>query len=725
MESAVHPVAREFPSTGEMVVAVDTYNAAGQPDAATAERAEQLVDELGARLQRSDAANSVLWGFAPSCASGRTIRLEPMPQFKTDLAQLDRARPLLESPTPSALLARAVQQMQSGGQSAAGGAAASQTAATSPTNQPAANPAAQITQFENFINAFTYRLKTPVNQPVDLGRQIEQAGQGKGDNEAAAAPNDWRYLQSDNGRLLFVRINPKADPAALNPYRASIGKVRQILANMHSRYPSLQFGLTGIEVLQADETAAATADSTKASIVAVVLIALVLIIAFHSFRVPLMLIITLAVGIAWSFGFLTLVIGHLQVISVVFVVLLLGLGVAFGIHLASGFELLRHRYPDTEAGFRDTLQQTLETIGPGMVTGAVTTAAAFATTIFTDFRGVAEMGMVAGMGVILCLIAMCSVYPAMLRLLKPSHRHFKPMESRRVHLFEERWIMPFVHHPRWTLIAAAVLMLASVAAIVQMRFDYNLMALMPRGVESVQWQRRIVQQGNQSVWTATSIADSMKEAREHAQAFRNLPTVESVGGIATLFPTQPEQREQMIAQVRQRLGNEVEQALQSPASAPAATTPAATTPAATTPAATSAASSQTTPTPQTPAQTFSADDEQLVQEIRSLNTFLPWVARSAPPDVQAKLGELRGSLQNFLNTADALPPEQRASALPPFATTISAGARMSHSVCMRFCRPARCSSAICRANCCDRMWAKVQMVSNCTHWRFIRKYPKV
>ncbi|MFW6060460.1 MAG: MMPL family transporter, partial [Phycisphaeraceae bacterium] len=472
--------------------------------------------------------------------------------------------------------------------------------------------------FRRLMEAFTLRLRTPAERAVDIGELVE--GEAR----------EWQYLRTENGRFFLLRVTPRREAGALSPYKEAIAEIRAVLEETRAAHPDVAFGLTGIEAIEADETAAATADSTRASVLAVVLIALVLVTAFHSFRVPMMLIAALGIGIGWTFGFAALVVGHLQVISVIFVVLLLGLGIAFGIHLASGFELVRHAYPDTRAGFRSALQQTLERIGPGLLTGAVTTAAAFATTMFTDFRGVAEMGMIAGAGVILCLFAMCSVYPALLRLVKPGHRHVWAMGARRVHLFEERWVMGFVRRPRATLIVAAVVTLASLAAITQMRFDYNLMALMPRGVDSVEWQRRIVEQGEQSVWAATSIVDDLDEARRLTERFRGLETVESVGGVGWLFPEGEARRAAMMEQVRGRVGEAAARVVEAGRSAK-----------------TQAA----------------GGDRELLERVAALRLALGLAAFRAPAELQGELEALRASLGAFVEAAGALSSDQRAARL--------------------------------------------------------------
>ncbi len=521
---------KSFPAQSDLVVAVDTYNREDQPDELIRSRAMELVDELAPELWRDEYISEAIWGYDPQASHPKTIRLLPPDEFDQYLNAIAQSSPMLRSNHVSELIRRSVARMQ----------------ADADLDTPGA-VAESLKEFNALINAFALRMKTPSDQPIDLMQQVEQA----------MGRRHWEYLTTENQRLLLILLTPQRETESINPLDKSIRNVRRILDRYHRKYPDLRFGFTGIEVIETDETEAATRDSAVASIIAAVLIATLLVTAFHSFRKPLMLMTALGIAIAWSFGFLTLTIGHLQVVSVVFTVILLGLGVAFGIHIISRFELIRHHYPDTRSGFTQAIQDTFETIGPGMITGAVTTSAAFCTTMLTDFIGVAEMGMIAAAGVILCLFSMITVFPAMMRYFRAEHRHVKPLSQRYIHIFEEHWVMPFVRQPKWTLAVAAVITILSVVGISRMRFDYNLIELLPRNVDSVDWQRAIIEDGEQSIYYGVSIVDNMEQARALAKRYRELDTVESLGGVGRLIPVDQQEKLDKLAKVHADLKDDL------------------------------------------------------------------------------------------------------------------------------------------------------------------------
>jgi len=314
-------------------------------------------------------------------------------------------------------------------------------------------------------------------------------------------------------------------------------------------------GLTGIPILDADETRVCLRDSTICSLLAVGVIGLLLYICFHGWQLPLLTVLSLAMAIAWTFGYLTLVIGHLQLLSIVFTVILLGLGIDFGIHLVSRFELVRHHHGPGPEGFRLALVDTMQSTGPGMLTGALTTAVAFGTTVFTDFRGVAEMGHIAGVGVLLCLLSMVTVLPALLRLFHFRLDQVVPVDQRWVDLHTYGWLGPLVRRPLATMLIALVVIVAAGWVLPRTRFDNNLTNLYPKRMPSIAWQQRISEHSDLAIWYGVSVTDDLEEARRRVDLFRALPEVADVGGVGMLWPADEGQKLEMIGALRRDFGD--------------------------------------------------------------------------------------------------------------------------------------------------------------------------
>ena len=539
-----------FSNVFDMYVVVD----GGGTDDASRAKARAFTKDLGENLAKDPFVERVVYGFEQQRVSPRAMRLLPMDKFKQRLEQIEKSRTMLESASTAELLTNTLTEMShASGQPTPTSAPATGPA---PATQPAAAPPVQagmteaeaienMRDFRRLIEGFTTVLSTPLDKPVDFSSMVTPPDD---------LPNAWQYMESDNGRLIFMRVSPRLDRTQLDAFGDAIKAIRAQMYSAMKRHPGVEAGVTGVDVVESDETAAATWDSTWTAVVAAVLILLLLIVAFHSWRTPVLAVGSLLIGIAWAFGFLTITIGHLQVLSSVFTLLLLGLGIAYGIHIASAFELLRHNYPDTDEGFTQTVEESFVRMGPGIITGAITTAVAFGTTLVTDFQGVAEMGFIAMFGVFLCLIAMLSVFPALLWVFKRDHKHITPMEDRTIHFFRDKWVMPFVRHPWTTLIVALVVTIACSWEMLKLRFDYDLLKLQPQGVESVTWQDRIVTQGGVSIWFAVSVCDNVEQARQRAAQFRALPTVDDVKGVGLIFPGDEAEKVKLIEALRKDLG---------------------------------------------------------------------------------------------------------------------------------------------------------------------------
>lgn len=483
-------------------------------------RAQAFIDRLDSELSKEKDHINKVWSRIE--APPVLVRLLPWESFDKRMAQMVEAEPLLRSKGVGGFIGELTRQLQS------------EESETSPERA-----IEQIQQMRSIIAAIG-----AVSEGADAPAALKAAGLDPGPG--------YDYLTTDNGRLMVVDIDITPASGEMDPYANALTVVRKVLAKVKQEYPGLEAGLTGIPVLEADETLVTMRDSTRASIAAVIMIAILMSLAFGGLSLPLFSVGSLLVGIAWSFGFLTIAIGHLQLLSVVFTVILLGLGIDFAVHLLSRYELVRHRYGDDIVGFSSAMRDTLCSTGPGIITGALTTAAAFSTTLLTDFQGMAEMGLIAGVGLLLCAISVLSVLPATMRLLRPYTGNLSPQHLRWVNFHADGWLMPFVRKPWVNLCVAGVLILIGGYGLAHTRFDNNLLNMMPMEMDSAQWIRHMEQEG-QPIWDAVMTTDRLEQARQWTAALRAMPAVKDVGGIGWLWPADDNRKLGRAAEVRRKL----------------------------------------------------------------------------------------------------------------------------------------------------------------------------
>jgi hopanoid biosynthesis associated RND transporter like protein HpnN len=356
---------------------------------------------------------------------------------------------------------------------------------------------------------------------------------------------DAGYLLSPDGRMGFVllRLAPGDDQFAKGT--EATDALRERIAQIQSRHTRTRIGLTGLPILENDEMRASSSSMMWASLISFAGVAALFVAGFGGIRHALLANLVLLVGMAWSFGYVTLAVGHLNILSVSFTVTLIGIGIDYGIHYVSRYLQLRREGHDCQAA----LLATSRGISPAIATGAVTTAVSFYAAAFTSFTGIAELGMIAGGGILLCAIAELVVLPAAVLLVDRQQGYERLPEPLPVH----RWTAPITRHPGLVLGSTLALTLLVGGGGSRLWYDQNLLNMQPVGLESVELEHKLLAQSGRSAWYALSIADSPEELLARKAAFLELPSVERIEEIVSLLPRHGEQTQPMIERIRSRL----------------------------------------------------------------------------------------------------------------------------------------------------------------------------
>ena len=364
-----------------------------------------------------------------------------------------------------------------------------------------------------------------------------------------AMPADLiRYNTLDDGRIYVVLIEPLTEEGGFTPYERAIRTVRDALAQLRRAFPDVTIGLTGKPVLNQDEFLSTQQDSVRASWLSLIGISLLFIIAFREVIRPMMTVTCLLIGVAWAMGFATLTVGHLNILSVTCTVFLINLGISYGIHLLA-------RYEEELAGDRAPLEAiaaTFDRAGPAILTSALTTAAAFFTMCLTRFRGIAELGIISGGGLILSMVAMLVVLPACLSCLRPFRGRilFGDYDVRHPHADDPR--RRTRHARRWVLAAILITVGLGWRAIGR-QFDYNLLNLQPANLESVQSELRLIHASGGEALYAVLTVETVDDLRRLAERTEHLPTVRRVDSVVPLLPMNQEEKLAIIHHIQTML----------------------------------------------------------------------------------------------------------------------------------------------------------------------------
>lgn len=342
-----------------------------------------------------------------------------------------------------------------------------------------------------------------------------------------------------NGKLLFMLIMPTKDYSTAAVIEKPLEEIRAAIADTKRDFPGIDAGLTGRPVLNADEMETSSRDMTLATLLAIVLVAAVFILFFRGVGRPLFAVAALVIGIAWTFGFLALAVGTLNILSNIFALLLVAASIEYSVYLVARYEEELAKAGDVAVA----VERTLTTTAMAQLTSAATTAAAFLTLLWTDFLAIAQLGLVSAVGILFCLVAMVVVLPAML-VLRDQHR--APGELKRVRAFDLPGIVPLYRWPRLLFAGAAVVILAVAPFALRIGFDNNLLNLQARGLESVRVEHLVIEKSSETTWFARAVAASVEESHALAEALRKLPSVRRVDDVERIVP---EDQPQKIAAV--------------------------------------------------------------------------------------------------------------------------------------------------------------------------------
>jgi len=401
-----------------------------------------------------------------------------------------------------------------------------------------------LAALERYSESLLAGLEAPAGVP---GRPPEYVSPWPNMPESLGTLRDLssEHLLAKDGRLGFVLLRLVKEEGGFAGASAATDQLRQIIDRVAARHPTAEIGLTGLPVMEDDEMRTSQQSMVWASGLSLLAVAVVIVAGFGGVRHALLANGVLVIGMAWAFGWATASVGHLNILSVTFTVTMIGVGIDYGTYYIGRYLENRRR----GLGCEEALLSTSGSVGPGILTGAITTSVAFFSAALTSFVGVAELGLIAGGGILLCCAAELLVLPAAVAIVDRSFLGRRIPEPVPVH----SWLAPLTRHPRFVTLAAVAGSLALAGGLHELDYDHNLLNMQADGLESVEVEKKLLEECDQSVWYALSIADSREELIERKEKLVALPSVERVDEIASLLPVDEELKRPTIERIGQRL----------------------------------------------------------------------------------------------------------------------------------------------------------------------------
>jgi uncharacterized protein len=351
----------------------------------------------------------------------------------------------------------------------------------------------------------------------------------------------WQVLFSgekqENTYQDLILVKPNLDYSQIFSAQQSITAIREAAQQIGLTDNSPEkLRITGEAALAYDELNSAMLGAQEAGLLALVMVAVVLFFALRTAGAILAVLLSLVLGIILTAAFAAFAVGHLNLISIAFAVLYVGLGVDYAIHF-----LLRHQeLKGTNLTVLNALHAASGDIGRALAVCAITTAIGFYAFIPTAYQGVAELGIISGTGMLISLIVTLTIVPALQRYL--------PIRKRKLSTSNGKIGSQLLDLPiRLRKLVYLITLLALITAFIvlpKIKFDYNLLNLNDPQAESVQTFQELLADEKDSAWHSVVLADSQHEAKQIVTRLAKLPEVDKVVSIFDLTPS--EQAEKLV-----------------------------------------------------------------------------------------------------------------------------------------------------------------------------------
>ena len=374
--------------------------------------------------------------------------------------------------------------------------------------------------------------------PLTLGANaVEKVNAGK------PASFSWHDLVQDrastpNELRRFLNIQAVLDYSELEPGQKASGAIRKAAADLNfaSKYQA-RVRLTGPEPMADEEFATIKENAGLNATVTIAIVLFILWMALRWVRIIFAVFVSLVVGLSITAAVGLLMVGTLNLISVYFAVLFVGLGVDFGIQFSVRYRAERHDVDD----LRVALLQAGRRAGAPLTLAALATAAGFLSFLPTAYKGVSELGLIAGIGMLIAFFTSITLLPALLSLLKPPSEpdQLGYAVLARVDQFLER-------HRTEILIATGFVVVAGLPLLYWLQFDFNPMNLRNNKTDSVATYLELKNDPENGANDIGVLELTLVEADQMAVKLRALPQVARVVTLSSFIPDQQDKKLSLV-----------------------------------------------------------------------------------------------------------------------------------------------------------------------------------
>jgi len=345
---------------------------------------------------------------------------------------------------------------------------------------------------------------------------------------------------TDSDRRAFIEFKPVLDYNALEPGKDATDAIRQAARdlNLAGEYGA-RVRLTGPVPISNEEYATVQEGAIVNGIGTILVVLVILWMALHSTKIISAVFLNLFIGLSLTTAVGLMMVGSLNLLSIAFAVLFIGLGVDFGIQYSVRYRSERFKSND----LRLALEKAAERSAVPLSLAAMATAAGFLCFLPTDYKGISELGEIAGAGMLIAFTTSITVLPALLRLLNP------PGEPEPVGYAFLAPVDHFLEKHRVVIIVGTLLVaIAGLPLLYFLRFDFNPINLRSPRVESIATFLDLRKDPNTGANAINVMTNSDADAKKIAGRLEKLPEVLSVRWLESFVPEDQPAKLKLIAQ---------------------------------------------------------------------------------------------------------------------------------------------------------------------------------
>jgi len=381
--------------------------------------------------------------------------------------------------------------------------------------------------------------------PMTLGANaIEKVNAGQ------PASFSWREMVLGRAstaaeRRRFLNIQAELDYSELEPGRKASDAIRKAAADLNfpSKYQAT-LRLTGPVPMADEEFATIKENAGLNATVTIAVVLFILWLALRWFRIIFAVSLSLIVGLAVTAAAGMLMVGTLNLISVYFAVLFVGLGVDFGLQFSVRYRAERHKIDN----LREALLESGRRAGAPLTLAALATAAGFLSFLPTAYKGVSELGLIAGVGMLIAFFTSVTLLPALLSVVKP------PSEPQPLGYMALAPVDGFLErHRMLILIVTIAVIVGGMPLLYWLQFDFNPMNLRSKTVESVATYLELKSDPESGANDIEVLQPSLADADALAAKLKALKEVRRVTTLSTFIPPDQPQKLALIQDAASKL----------------------------------------------------------------------------------------------------------------------------------------------------------------------------